>query len=93
MPFRTFNDLRYSLIGYWLHRLRGSTLEFPCETAQVARHVSDHLLSDKVTEWRREYERLDHWTWGLFYWQLGMFALQVLGLLLSLGITYGHKLA
>ena len=63
------------------------------KTAAVVRHRADAARTADVERWREEYRRFGRRTWDLFYWQLGMFGAQVLGLILSLGITYWNRLA
>jgi hypothetical protein len=62
-------------------------------TAKVARHKSDPTMKTDVDRWRNDYRRLGRRTWRLFKGQLVTFGLQVFGLVLALGITYGHRLA
>jgi hypothetical protein len=62
------------------------------KTAAVVRHRADVNKKAEVELWREEYRRLGRWTWRAFYWQLGLFGAQVFGLVVSLGITYWHKL-
>jgi len=46
-------------------------------------------MATDVEVWRKEYRRMSEWTWTLFRWQLAAFALQALGLVLTLGSRTG----
>jgi hypothetical protein len=61
-------------------------------TAKVVRYRSDQDKKAEVNSWRDDYKRLGRWTWRLFIGQLVTFGLQVVGLVLSLGITHWHQL-
>ncbi len=65
--------------------------DFRC-TAAVVRYRSDESMTDQIERWRSEYQRFGRWTWRLFKSQVGTFGLQVLGLVVSLGITYWSRL-
>jgi hypothetical protein len=62
-------------------------------TARVARHRADSSKAADVARWRESYKRLGKWTWVSFRFQLALFVLQELFLILSLGITYWPRLA
>jgi hypothetical protein len=62
------------------------------KTAKVARHRSDPDMEAEIAHWRDDYKRLGWWTWRLFMGQLLTFGLQTVGLVLSLVITYWHRL-
>jgi hypothetical protein len=62
------------------------------KTAAVVRHRADQTKKADVERWREEYRRLGRTTWCLFYWQLGLFGAQVIGLIVSLGITCWNRL-
>jgi hypothetical protein len=61
-------------------------------TAAVARHRSDDSMRAEIERWRIDYKRFGRWTWRLFKCQVGTFGLQVLGLVVSLGVTYWSRL-
>jgi hypothetical protein len=61
-------------------------------TARVARHHCKPEMKEEVARWREKYKRLGEWTWRLFRGQLVTFGSQALGLVLSLGVTYWHRL-
>jgi hypothetical protein len=61
-------------------------------TAKVVRHRSDPSMNSRVDLWREQYDKFGRWTWRLFYGQLGLFGLQIFGLMLALIITYWRKL-
>jgi len=62
------------------------------DTSRVVRHHLDPEKKVDVECWRANSKKYGCWTWRLFYWQLRMFFLQALGLVLALGITYWGRL-
>ena len=61
-------------------------------TAKVVRHRQNPHMADEIERWRRCYKLLGKWSWRLFTWQLCTFGLQILGLAIAFGITYGKRL-
>jgi hypothetical protein len=62
------------------------------KTAKVVRHRSESEMAKEAEDWRKQSNRLGRWTWGLFKWQLLAFAVQIILLMATLGITYWHRL-
>jgi len=62
------------------------------KTAKVVRHRSDPNMKSEVDQLREDYKRLGQWTWKLFKWQLVAFGSQAFGLVLTLSVTYWHRL-
>lgn len=61
-------------------------------TAKVVKPRKTPDETADVERLRAKYKRLGWWTWTLFWGQLVGFALQVVGLILALGITYWSRL-
>ena len=63
------------------------------KTAQVARHRSKSEMAAQVERWRKEYKRLERWTWRLFNCQLIAFGVQATLLIVTLCIAYWPRLS
>jgi hypothetical protein len=60
-------------------------------TSKVTRYRGNPTRTADVKGWRTSYEWYGWWTWLLFRGQLALFALQVIGLIVALKISFNNR--